>query len=161
MPASRNRAFWVFIAIVVIAHFVLHLAIGAKENAPDLLTVAVLLSARRTRGSVAALIGFFLGILNDGLSPTAFGADAITLTIVGFLGARSRDLFEGESMLFVAGYLFLGKWLHDVIYFLLPKTEVRGELMQQLLIQAPLAALYAAGAGIFALLLYRASTGER
>lgn len=161
MPASRNRAFWVFIVIVVIAHFVLHLAIGAKENAPDLLTVAVLFSARRTRGSVAALIGFILGILNDGLSPTAFGADAIALTLVGYLGARSRDLFEGESLLFIGGYLFIGKWLHDVIYYLLPKTEVRGDTVQQLLFQAPLAGLYAAGAGIVALLLYRASTGER
>src|SRR5690606_40669113 len=56
----------------------------------------------------------------------AFGAEVITLTVLGYLGARSRDLFIGEGMLFIGAYLFVGKWLHDVIYFTIAGAAVRG-----------------------------------
>lgn len=161
MPARTSRSYWVFIFLLVLAHFVLHLAIGLGDRAPDLLTVAVLLGARRLRGAMAALLGLVLGVLNDALSLVAFGAEAVTLSLLGFLGARSRDLFEGDSMLFVGFYVFLGKWLHDVGYYLLARGIPHGETSSLLLVQAPLAALYAAGASILALILYKATTGER
>lgn len=161
MAARSDAGFWVFFAFVLVAHFFLHLALGLGDSAPDLLTVALLLAVRRARGSVAAFLGLVLGLLSDALASVAFGAESIVLTILGFLGARSRDLFEGDSLLFIGVYLFLGKWLHDVAYSFLAHQLARGDLVTRLFMQAPVAALYAAAAGIVAVLVYRAATGER
>jgi rod shape-determining protein MreD len=150
-------AFWVFILILVVLHFAAHVALGIGGAAPDLLTIALLLGVRRLSGAGAAGLGLALGLLNDALSLTAFGALAVTYSILGFLGARSRDLFEGDSLLFVAAYIFLGKLLRDVFYQVL----TRGAPWSDLYTAAPLAALYAAVAAIVALTLYRASTSDR
>lgn len=158
--AARSWRFWVFIGLLVFLHFALHLGLGLASRAPDLLTVAVLLGARRLVGSGAALLGLGIGLLQDSLSLVAFGADAVTLALLGFLGARSRDYFVGDSLVFVAVYLFLGKWLHDALLVLL-RGGMLGGVGRGLLLAAPLAALYAAGAGIAALLIYRSVAGER
>lgn len=163
MPA-RNWGFWAFITILAVLHFLLHLGLGLGAAAPDLLTVAVLLAARRVSGAGAAVVGLVLGLVQDSLSLVAFGADAVVLAVIGFLGARSRDYFVGDSLLFVAVYLFLGKWVHDVLYLLLysalPSTT-GADLRRVLLIDAPVAAVYAAIVGTLALLVYRATTKER
>ncbi len=160
MTGTRAWAYWTFVALLVLLNFTLHLALGLQA-APDLLTVAVLIAARRLGGAAAAGLGFALGLLRDALSLVAFGADAVTLTLVGFLGARSRDLFIGESLAFLGVYLFIGKWLHDTIYYLVAGRSMRGDAVVNLLIEAPLASLYAAVAGVIAVLLYRLVTGER
>jgi rod shape-determining protein MreD len=159
MATRSTTAFWVFFGLLVIAYFLLHVGLGLGKSVPDLLTVALLLGVRRVRGSVAALMGLLLGVLQDSLAVGSFGADALTLTLLGFLGARSRDLFEGDSLLFVGAYLFLGKWLHDFGIWVLGPSS--GDFVNDMVLQAPLAALYAAGAGIVALLMYRAVTGEK
>jgi rod shape-determining protein MreD len=159
--ATRSRlSFWIFIIVVVIVHLALRVALGLNAAAPDLMTVAVLLSARVLRGASAAAVGLGLGILADALSPTTFGAQALVNTIIGYLGARSRDLFEGDSLLFAAAYVFLGKWLRDAIYILITQ-QAHVEPWAMLITNAPLAALYAAFGAILALMLYRAATGER
>jgi rod shape-determining protein MreD len=154
---SNNVAFWIFIIILVVLHLGVHVAVGIRGVAPDLLTVALLLGSRRLGGAAAAGLGLALGILNDALSLTAFGALAVTYSIIGFLGARSRDMFEGDSLLFVAAYVFLGKWLRDALYNLLTRAAPWSDLWSSSL----LAALYAAVAGIIALTLYRAATSDR
>ena len=161
MPARSSVGFWIFFALVIVAHFVIHLALGLGERAPDLLTVALLLGVRRTRSSVAAALGLVVGVLHDALASVAFGADAVVLTFLGYVGARSRDLFEGDSLLFIFAYLFLGKWLHDMLYGLMVRELARGDLVSQMLVHAPLAALWAALAGIGAMLVYRAASGDR
>lgn len=160
MTASRAWTFWAFIALLVALDFVLHIAIGLGTTAPDLLTVALLLGARRLGGAGAAALGLVLGLLRDALSLIAFGAEVITLTLLGYLGSRSRDLFIGEGLLFTAVYLFVGKWLHDVIYFMIAGAAVRGPTVTRLLVEAPIAAAYAAVAGTVAFLLYRLVSGE-
>lgn len=160
--ATRRGGFWLFVALLVVLHFTLHLSLGLGRTAPDLLTVAALLGARRLPGAGAAALGLALGLLNDALSLVAFGASAVALTAVSYLGSRTRDVFEGESVLFGAIYLFLGKWLHDTIYFLLGLA--RGgtdDAVGVLLTSAPIAAAYAAGAGLLALILFRSVGGER
>ena len=147
--------FWLFIAILVAAHFALHLSLGLDAAAPDLLTVAVLLGARQLSGGAAAGLGFLLGLIEDAVSLGAFGAGAATQAVVGFLGARSRDLFLGESLLFLGIYLFLGTWLQDVIYYGLAELIRRGDPVQALLLDAPLYSAYAAVAGVVAVLIYR------
>ncbi|MGQ0561457.1 MAG: rod shape-determining protein MreD [Gemmatimonadota bacterium] len=160
MPARSGVSYWVFIALLVILHLILHVAIGLSTAAPDLMTIAVLLSARRLKGSAAAAVGLVLGLLIDALSLTTFGALALVSAIIGFLGARSRDLFEGESLLFVAAYIFLGKWLRDALYFVITRS-MHGEPWGTLATSAPIAALVAAIAAMIAIMLYRTATGER
>lgn len=160
MPQRTSPSFWVFIIVLVVLHLVLHVAAGLATTAPDLMIVAVLLCARRLSGSVASAVGLALGLLTDALSLTTFGALALANTIVGFLGARSRDLFEGDSMLFIAVYIFLGKWLRDVIYFAMTRSA-HAETWGSMLTAAPIAAGFAAIAAIVSMMLYRAATGDR
>lgn len=155
------RGFWIFIGILVVLHFVLHLSFGLAASAPDLLTVAVLVGARQLSGGRAAGYGFLLGLLEDGVSLGAFGAAAVTQTVIGYLGARSRDLFVGDSLLFLALYLFLGKWAHDALYYGVAVGVRRGDPLTGLLLDAPLAALYAAVAGVIAIVAYRSLTRLR
>ncbi len=161
MANPRGWSFWVFIALLVLLHFLLHLGLGLGPWAPDLLTVAVLLAARRLPGAVAAAVGLVLGLFQDALSLLYFGVEAVTQTLLGFGGARTRDFFMGESVLFVAGYLFIGKWIHDVVFYLLSRIGSGAETVSRLLVQAPLAGMYAAICGLVALFLYRAVTNER
>jgi hypothetical protein len=148
MPAPRGGSFWTFITILVLLQLLLHLGLGLGATAPDLLTVAVLLGA-------------LLGLLEDALSLYAFGAEAVTLGLLGFAGARSRDFFLGESTLFLGVYLFVGKWLHDVVITLLTGTGSSMDMVSRLLLHAPIASLYAAVCGTLALGLYRALSADR
>lgn len=152
---KTRPSFWVFVGVLVTAHFALHLSLGVEASAPDLLTIAVLLAARQVAGGRAAGIGFFLGLLEDAVSLGAFGAAAVTQTVVGYVGARSRDLFVGDSAIFLGSYLFLGAWLQDALYFLLAGGVRRGEPVDVLLVAAPLHAAYAAAVGLVAVVLYR------
>ncbi len=154
-------AFWVFVAILVLLHFLLHLGLGLGAVAPDLLTVAVLLAARVLPGAPAALLGLLLGLLQDALALRSFGAEAVTQAVLGFVGAHSRDFFVGESAAFVGIYVFVGKWVHDLLFWLLARPGGGSAVLARLFVQAPLAALYAALCGVVALFLYRAAAGER
>jgi rod shape-determining protein MreD len=153
-------SFWVFIGVLVLLHLVLRLAIGLTF-VPDLLVVAVLLGARRLNGAGAALLGLGLGVLADSLALVAFGATAVAFVIVAFLGSRSRNLFEGDSYLFVLVYAFVGAWLIEAIRFFIGGARGRGEEPLVLMTDVPLTALAIAGASVVALIAYRAATGRR
>jgi hypothetical protein len=146
---------WLFIVFLVVLHFILRLGLGLGHLAPDLLVVALLLAAREIRAGWAAGLGLGLGILDGSMVPFNLGASALVLTVLGFLGARTRELFAGDNFLFLALYLFVGKWLYDTLLYL-----VTGDLFSSnaayLLLISPLTALYAAAAGVVALAAYRA-----
>ncbi len=156
--ATRSVSFVVFIALLVLLHFVLHLGFGLGPGAPDFVVVAVLMAARRLRAGLAAGLGLVLGILDDTLAITSFGASAVALTLVGYLAARSRDLFEGESAIYFLVYLFLGKWLRDTITLIMPGDA--GLAAGTLIVKQPLIALWTALAGVVAVMIYRATSGE-
>jgi rod shape-determining protein MreD len=158
--ASRTTAFWTFIAILVLLHLILRLALGLTV-VPDLLVVALLLGARRLGGVGAALLGLLLGILADSLAVMAFGATAVAFVIVGYLGARSRNIFEGDSYLFVAFYAFIGAWLIEGIRFVAGGAMGRGADPMMLVTEGALAALLTAVAAVAALVAYRLVTGNR
>jgi len=147
--------FWVLVVLLVVAHFALHLTLGAGAAAPDLLTLAVLMAAREVRAGSAAGLGFLLGLVADSLSVMSFGADTATYTVLGYLGARSKDMFVGESLAFLALYLFFGKWLRDGLFFLFSGSTRRGEALGSLLLDAPMAAAYMAIVGLLVLIGYR------
>jgi cell shape-determining protein MreD len=155
MNGPTRWSYWVLIVLLVVLHFVLRIGMGLQELAPDLLVVALLLSAREARAGVSAGLGLVLGILDGAVVPFTLGASAVVLTLLGFLGARSRDVFAGDSYLFLAAYLFAGKWLFDTLLYLLTgKAFAPGA--SYLLLISPLAALYAAAIGLVSYAAYRA-----
>lgn len=150
---SRGFILWGVALLLPILHFLLHVGFGLGARAPDLLTVGLLVLARELRVGAAAGVGFAFGLLEDAFSILAFGANAVVLTVIGVLGARSRDLFMGESLVFLASYLALGTWMRFALHGMLAGEEVRGDLSRLLVVEAPLAAVYASGVGVALLLL--------
>lgn len=157
---GRRWSFGVFIGALVVTHFLLHLSLGIGSAAPDLLTVAALLAARRLRGGAAAAVGCVLGVLQDALALSGFGAGAVALTVVSYLGARSRDLFEGESSGFILLYLLLGTWLYRALVFGLTLHLASTGAVSTLLLGGIGQAVYAALAGLVCLAIFRAAGGE-
>jgi rod shape-determining protein MreD len=157
----KNRAFLVFVAILIVLDLSIHIGLGYGPGAPDLLPVAALLWARRVSGVAASFIGLLMGLLADALSLVAFGASSVALVVVCFLGARTRDMFEGNSTLFIAFYLFVGKLLRDAIWFMVAPAAREGQAIDVLWTVAPLHALVTAVSGAVALLIFRAVVGER
>ena len=143
-----------FIATLVVLHFALHVGLGWGAVAPDLIIVAALLAARRMQAPWAAGLGLGLGLMQDALSYTAFGASGIIMCVLCYLGSRSRDFFEGDSILFLAVYLFLGKWLSDVALNIFGRSAPL-DPFTLFAATAPLAALYSAVAGSLALAAFR------
>lgn len=155
MNGTARWGFWLFIVLLVALHFVLLLGLGLERLAPDLLVVALLLAAREMRAGFAAGLGLLLGVLDGAVVPFNLGATAVVLTILGFAGARSREIFAGDSLIFIGAYLFAGKWLFDTLLYLIT-GEAFGPGASYVLLVSPLSALYAAAAGLFGLALYRA-----
>jgi len=155
MNGPARWAFWIFIAVLVVLHFVLRIGLGFAQLAPDLLIVALLLAAREARAGHAAGLGLLLGILDGAVIPFNLGASAFVMTILGFAGGRSRELFAGDSFIFLALYLFVGKWLYDTLLYLVT-GDLFGSGATYLLLVSPLTALYAAAAGLAGLAAYRA-----
>lgn len=151
---SRGMGYAVLVGLLVAAHFVLRVSLGFGEGAPDLLTVALLLAARRLRPSFAAGLGLALGLLRDSLAVGSFGADALAMTVIGWLGGRSRDWFEGGTPLFIGVYLTVGVWAHHVLRTLLGGVPVDGSVIGALVLAPVVGALYAAMAGVAAYLAY-------
>jgi len=149
---SRSLGFWGVALLLPVLHFLLQVGFVLGTWAPDLLTVALLILAREVRTGWAAGIGFFFGLLEDAFSVLAFGANAVAMSVVGILGARTRDLFVGESLLFLASYLVLGTWLRHSLHWLLAGEALRAGAARTLLVDAPVAALYAAVVGMVILL---------
>lgn len=148
------------LVLLPVLHFLLHVGFGMERGAPDLLAVGLLLLAREVRAGGGAALGFTLGLLEDAFSLLAFGANALTCTLLGIIGSRSRELFVGESLFFLVSYLFLGTWLRAGIHWLLIGEEVRRDAGLALLVQAPADAAYAAGVGVFLLLVTGAWRSE-
>lgn len=141
------------VAGLAVLHFLLRVGFGMGLAAPDLLTVALLIAARETRIGWAAGVGFLLGLLEDALTVLAFGANALTMTVVGILGAATRALFVGDSWLFVVSYFFIGKWLRDLMHWVFTGEELRRPFIEQVLLQGLTGAAYAAVAGLAVLAL--------
>lgn len=132
----------------MIAHFVLHVGFGYGRGAPDLLTIGLLLAARDVGLGPAAVVGLVFGLLEDALSVLAFGANSVTMTAIGIAGAFTRDLFVGDSRLFVVSYFFVGKWMRDLLHWLMVGEGLRQPFLGEVLFQGTLAAAYAALVGV-------------
>ena len=148
MTAGRRSVTWVLVAILALLHFVLHVGFGIGREAPDLLTIGLLLVAREVGLGTAAAVGLFFGLLEDSLSVLAFGANSVALTTVGILGALTRDLFVGDSRIFVVSYLFLGKLTRDFAHWVLVGDDLRQPFVEQVIVQGGIGAFYVAAVGL-------------
>lgn len=160
----RNPGLWFVVSILVLLHLLLQVGLGVGGWVPDLLTVALLLGSREVRLGTGAAMGFVFGLMEDAFSLLAFGANTVTLTVVGIAGARTRDLFVGDSVLFMMSYLALGTWLRTFLHWLVAGATVRGPFVETLLLQGIPAALYAAVVGFGAVLVsggWRAESPSR
>ncbi len=146
-----GRGLWITVVGLVVLHLFLHLGLGLGAEAPDLLTVGLLLAVREGGAGTGAGLGFAFGLLEDAFSVLAFGANTVAMTLVGAVGARARELFVGDSLLFVVAYLALGKWLRDLIHWVVVGEAVREPFVRAMLVQGGLAALYAAAVGLVVL----------
>ncbi len=136
-----------FLALVLL-HFFLHVGLGLRGEAPDLALVALLLAAREVGPGWGGGVGLALGLLEDSLSVLAFGANALALTLAGILGGRTRDLFVGDSLRFLFGYVALGKLLRDFVHWLAVGEDLREPFLVAVLIRGSAGALYAALVGV-------------
>lgn len=146
------------VAVLVVLHFLLRIGLGLGQLAPDLLVLALLLAAREMRAGAAAALGLALAILEGAVVPFAMGALAIVFTVLGYLGARTREVFPSDSLVLLAIYLFVGKWVADVLLHLLAGRLIHPGGPSTLLLISPLAALYLALAGLLVTSVYRAAT---
>jgi rod shape-determining protein MreD len=149
---------WQFVALIIVLvalHFFLRVGLGLGWIAPDLLVVAVLLAARRIRGGWAAGLGVLLGVLDGAVIEYTMGASALALAVIAYLGSRSREVLDGDSPISMVLYLFAGKWAYDLLLFLILAVTATAPPASALVLVSPLAALYAAGVGLAAVLTYR------
>ena len=149
----RRPAFLrIVVPMLVVAHLLLHLGIGWKRGAPDLFLVALLLAAREMGTGWAAGLGFFFGLLEDSFSVLAFGANTLALTLVGLLGARTRDLFVGDSPVFYLWYLAVGKLLRELVQWVAVGQGLREPFVSSVLVEGSVLALYTAVVGLLVVL---------
>ena len=144
---------WFVVALLVILHLVLRVALGVGPAAPDFLLIAVLIGSRSLGPGGGAAVGFTLGLLEDAFSLLSFGANTVALTLSGILGGVTRDLFVGDSGVFQLSFLFVGKFLRDAAYWVLAEPTVRGDFVDQVLIFGGAQAAYAAVVGTIVLRL--------
>jgi rod shape-determining protein MreD len=121
----------------------------------DFLVLALLLASIRVRPAVAALIGLAMGLVADSLTPDSLGAAAIAMTVVGYLASWLKAVFFADNLALNAFFFFLGKWIFDLIYFLVEQRLGGIELVQQLVLWSPLSAAATAAAGIVLILIMR------
>ena len=147
------RAGMIFLLLVFL-HYTLRPLLGWRAPM-DFLLLALLLSAIRVRPAIGALIGLALGLVSDSLTPDALGAGAIAMTVVGYLASWLKAVFFADNIALNALFFLLGKWLFDVIYFVVENRIGGIELVQQLLLWSPLSAAATALAGILLILIMR------
>ena len=96
MEGTRWR-FALFIAGLVVLHFVLRVGLGLGVLAPDLLVVALLLASRRMRPGGAAGSASCWGCWRARPTPRCSGRPRWRSRVVGYLGSRSREWLAGDD----------------------------------------------------------------
>jgi rod shape-determining protein MreD len=151
--ARANRVQLVLVmALLVLLHFYLRPRLGNARMSPDFLLIALVFFAMRAGPGAGALAGFVVGVVNDALTPAAFGAGALAHTVVGYLAAWGRAVFFADNLLVNAGFVAVAVWLRDLILLLASGTG-HGGLLVELTLNSPLQALSTA---VFALLVLAA-----
>ena len=148
MSGFGRPRIWVLASLLFVLHFLFHVGFSWGGGAPDLLTLALLFLAREVSAGRAAVVGLVLGLCEDALSVLAFGANSVAMTLVGIGGAITRDLFVGDSRLFLISYVILGKWTRDLVHWIAVGERLRQPFVEQVLIEGGIASAYLALVGL-------------
>ncbi|HET9453835.1 MAG TPA: rod shape-determining protein MreD [Gemmatimonadaceae bacterium] len=153
-----NWASFVRTTIVVLILIVLHYTLRpllAWRTEIDFLLIALVFSAVRMRPAAGAVFGFLLGIAADSLELGAFGSGALAATVVGFSASYMKAVFFADNLALNGFFLFLGKWVFDLVYVLMERRMGGTELLMQLIVWSPLSAAVTAVAGVIAITVLR------
>ena len=153
-PGAQVRVALV-LSLLVVAHFALRPRLGDPRLTPDFVLVALLFLAIRVRPAWGAVVGLLVGIVSDAVSPSAFGAAALALTIVGYSAGWLKAVVFADNLLVNAFFVFTAAWARDAIQVLVARQLRGGALAWQLLALSPLAALTTAIAAVVTLVLFR------
>lgn len=140
--------------ILIVLHYTLRPLLGWRASI-DFLLIALVFGAVRMRPAGAALYGFVLGLAADSLALGAFGAGALAGTIVGFAASWLKAVFFADNLALNGFFLFIGKWLFDLVYVLMEQRMHGSEMLMQIIVWSPLAAAVTALAGVVAVALLR------
>jgi rod shape-determining protein MreD len=149
--ASRVQLLLVM-ALLVLLHFYLRPRLWSARVSPDFLLIALVFFAMRAGPGAGAVAGFAVGVVNDALTPAAFGAGALAHTVVGYLAAWGRAVFFADNLLVNAGFVAVALWVRDLLLLLASGTS-QGRLLVELTLNSPLQALSTA---VFALVVLAA-----
>jgi rod shape-determining protein MreD len=154
-PGRANRLqLALVLALLVLLHFYVRPRLWSSRLSPDFLLIALMLFSMRSSPGVAAVAGFFVGLVADSLTPARFGAAALAHTIVGYLASWGRSLFFADNMLVNAGFVAAGLWLRDLV-LLLASGTAQGRILVELTLYSPLQALTTALFAVLALAAFR------
>jgi rod shape-determining protein MreD len=141
-------------AILIVLHYTLRPLLAWRASI-DFLIVALLLGSVRMRPGSAAVYGFLLGLMSDSLVGGGFGAAALAMTVVGFSASWLKAVFFADNLALNGFFLFLAKWVFDLIFLLVGHRAAGAELAMQLFVWSPLSAAATAVAGVIALSLLK------
>ena len=144
----------VICAILIVLHYTLRPLLAWRASI-DFLIIALMFGSVRMRPGLAALFGFALGLVSDSLSPGAFGAAALGMSVVGFGASWLKAVFFADNLALNGFFILLGKWTFDVIFILVGHRVHGGELFMQIVVWSSLAAAVTALAGVLAISLLR------
>ena len=142
-------------AILIVLHYTLRPLIAWDNVDIDFLLIALIFGAVRLRPGLAAVYGLLLGLTADSLALDAFGSSALAMCTVGFAASWLKAVFFADNLVLNGFFLFLGKWVFDLISLIAGHHAQGSALLMQFLVWAPLSALVTATVGVVCLMLLR------
>lgn len=140
--------------ILIVLHYTLRPLLGWRASI-DFLIIALLFGSVRMRPGMAAVYGFALGLISDSLAVSSFGAGALGMAALGFAASWLKAVFFADNLALNGFFLFLGKWVFDLIYQIASHRLSGGELVMQIFVWSSLSAAVTALAGVLVLMLLR------
>lgn len=140
--------------ILIVLHYTLRPLLAWRASI-DFLLIALVFGAVRIRPATAAVYGFVLGLAADSLALGAFGAGALAATIVAFSASYLKAVFFADNLALNGFFLFVGKWLFDLVYVLMERRMHGTEMLMQIIVWTPLSAAITAVAGVIAITVLR------
>lgn len=141
-------------AILIVLHYTLRPLLAWRASI-DFLIVALLIGSVRMRPGMAAVYGFVLGFIADSVDVSGFGAAALAMSLVGFAASYLKAVFFADNLALNGFFLFIAKWVFDVIFLVLGRHAQGAELAVQVFVWSPLAAAVTAVAGVIVLTIMK------
>src|SRR3954467_12353235 len=140
--------------ILIMLHYTVRPLLGWRAPI-DFMLIAALFGAVRMRPGWAAVYGLALGLVTDALAVNGFGAAALSMTLVAYGASWLKAVFFADNLALNALFLFVGKWVFDVIVVFAGHRLSGADLAMQILVWSPLSSAVTALAGAVVLTILR------